>query len=285
MSAPDAGPLYDQVALVTGASRGIGRAVALELAGAGARVVLAARTATEGVHPLPGSLAATAAAIRERGGEAWEMPVDISEEANCAALIEAIEARLGAVDVLVNNAALTYFEPVSSLKPGRWLRSFAVNVHAPYWLSRLVLPGMRARRSGRIINVSSIAAVGPGRGPYTAPGRGGTLYGMEKAALERFTQGLAQEVYQDGVGVAAVAPSDIVVTPGTTYHGLVTGPDDPRAEPPAYMAQAVRLLATLPLAEMTGVVTYSQRLLAQYGLLDAAHGPGVDRPGSGYSTT
>ena len=282
MSAPQT-PLGGQVAIVTGSSRGIGRAVALELAAAGARVVLAARTVQEGEHPLPGSLTETAAAIRAAGGEAYPMPVDISEEEHCIELVDAVRREVGPVGILVNNAALTYFQPVSELKPSRWLRSFAVNVHAPYWLSRLVLPDMRAARQGRIINVSSTAAVGPGRGPYATPGRGGTLYGMEKAALERFTQGLAQEVFQDGVGVAAVAPSDLVVTPGTAFHGLVTGPDDPRAEPPEYMARAVRLLATLPLDEMAGLVTYSQVLLQRCGLIATARGPEIDRPGSGYS--
>jgi citronellol/citronellal dehydrogenase len=166
----------------------------------------------------------------------------------------------------------------------RWLRSFAVNVHGPFMLSRLVLQDMIPRRAGAIINISSGAAIGPGRGPYKPePVRGGTLYGAEKAALERFTQGLAQEVFSAGVAVSCLAPSQVVPTPGTVYHHLVTGLDDPRGEPPEYMARAAVLLASEPPERVSGRVVYSQQLLKEYGLLDHARGLGVDRPGSGYS--
>jgi NAD(P)-dependent dehydrogenase (short-subunit alcohol dehydrogenase family) len=143
---------------------------------------------------------------------------------------------------------------------------------------------MIERRRGAIINVSSAAAIGPGRGPYpNASPRGGTLYGAEKAALERFTQGLAEEVYEYGITVACVAPSLVVPTPGTVFHNLVTGMDDPRGEPPDYVARAVLVLASEPLDRVTGRVTYSQLLLKEFGLLAEARGTGIDRPGSGYS--
>ena len=100
----------------------------------------------------------------------------------------------GPVDVLVNNAALTYFIPVKDFPTSRWLRSWEVNFHAPFILSKMALGQMIPRGSGSIVNISSAAAVGPGRGPYgnNAGIAGGTCYGAEKAALERFTQGLAQ---------------------------------------------------------------------------------------------
>ena len=275
--------LEGKVAIVTGASRGIGRATARELAGAGARVIAAARTMEEGDHPLAGSLATTVDEIRQVGGEASPVAVDVSDPEACRRLVDETRQIYGPCDILVNNAALTYFIPTETLPLNRWMRSMAVNVHAPFLLSQLVLPDMTARRSGRIINVSSGAAIGPGRGPYEQRGRGGTLYGLEKAALERFTQGLAQEVFHQGVGVAAVSPSLVVVTPGTEHHGLVSGPDDPQAEPVEYMARAIHLLASLPLEDMVGLVTYSQALLKQYRLIETARGLGVARPGSGYS--
>ena len=168
----------------------------------------------------------------------------------------------------------------------KWMRSWAVNFHAPFVLSQLVLADMIPRRSGAIVNISSGSAIGPGRGPYADPAvgaRGGTCYGAEKAALERFTQGLASEVYQYGISVTSVAPSQVVPTPGTVYHRLVTSMDDPRGEPPLLMARAALLLATAPLDKVTGRVTYSQPLLREFGWIGEARGRGVDTRGSGYS--
>jgi NAD(P)-dependent dehydrogenase (short-subunit alcohol dehydrogenase family) len=168
----------------------------------------------------------------------------------------------------------------------KWMRSWAVNFHAPFMLSQLVLGDMIAQRRGAIVNISSGSAIGPGRGPYPDPAsgaRGGTCYGAEKAALERFTQGLASEVYQYGIAVSSVAPSQVVPTPGTVHHRLVTSMDDPRGEPPLLMAQAALLLATEPLDKVTGRVTYSQPLLREFGWIPVARGRGVDSRGSGYS--
>src|SRR5206468_5581099 len=166
-------------------------------------------------------------------------------------------------------------------------RSMAVNFHAPFYLSQLVLEDMIPRGSGAIVNLTSGSAVGPGRGPYPEPPAvlGGTLYGAEKAALERFTQGLAHEVYQYGVSVSCVSPSQVVPTPGTVFHKLVSGMDDPRGEPPELMAKAALLLATEPLDAVTGRVTYSQEILKEFGWITEAKGRGVDPtlPTSGYS--
>jgi hypothetical protein len=94
---------------------------------------------------------------------------------------------------------------------------------------------------------------------------------------------LAEEVYQYGISVTAVSPSNVVPTPGTVYHKLVTGPDDPRGEPPEIMARAILLLATEPLDKVTGRVTYSQAILKEFGWIAEGTGTGIDRPGSGYS--
>jgi NAD(P)-dependent dehydrogenase (short-subunit alcohol dehydrogenase family) len=280
------GRLDGKVVVVTGASRGIGADIARLFAAEGGRVVCAARTLEEGQHPLAGSLATTVAAIRETGGEAHAVAANIAEPAECERLIREARARCGPVDVLVNNAALTYYVPVKDYPVSKWLRSWAVNFQAPFVLSQLVLSDMIPRRRGAIVNISSGSAIGPGRGPYPDPAvgaRGGTCYGAEKAALERFTQGLASEVYQYGVSVTSVAPSQVVPTPGTVYHRLVSGLDDPRGEPPALMAQAALLLATEPLDRVSGRVTYSQQILREFGWIDQARGRGVDSRGSGYS--
>lgn len=282
------GQLDGKVAIVTGASRGIGAEIAKQLAQEGARVTCAARTVREGDHQLAGSLEATLDAIRGAGGEATGVPVDISLPEECEKLVMETRTNYGPVELLVNNAALTYFLPVKDYPLNRWMRSWAVNFHAPFLLSKLVLEDMIPRRSGAIINISSGAAVGPGRAPYPAAAptiKGGTCYGAEKAAIERFSQGLAMEVHQYGISVTCVAPSQVVPTPGTIFHELVSGMDDPQGEPPDLMARAVLLLATQPWDEVTGRVTYSQQILKEYGQLSEARGRGVDPdlPGTGYS--
>ncbi len=278
------GKLDGKVVIVTGASRGIGKSIAEVFAAEGGKVVCAARTLHEGEHPLEGSLEHTVAGIKAAGGEASAVAVDISEYEQCEKLVEETRRLYGPVDVLVNNAALTYFIPIATYPVNKWHRSIAVNLHAPFYLSQLVLQDMLPRKSGSIVNISSGAAIGPGRGPYPeAVGRGGTLYGAEKAALERFTQGLASEVFQDGVSVTCVSPSQVVPTPGTVFHHLVTGMDDPRGEPPELMAKAALLLATEPQDKISGRVTYSQEILKEYGWIEKAQGGGVDRKGSGYS--
>ena len=260
--------LKGKVAIVTGASRGIGKAIAELFAKEGAKVVCSARTLKEGEHPLEGSLETTVAGIKKAGGIAEAVTCDVSSEADCEKLVAETHKLFGPVDVLVNNAALTYFIPVKDFPPKRWMRSFAVNLHGPFMLAHMVLQDMVPRKSGSIVNISSGAAIGPGRGPYknATVFRGGVCYGAEKAALERFTQGLAEEVYDDNISVTCVSPSQVVATPGTVHHHLVTGPDDPTGEPVEWMAQSALLLATEPLDKVTGLVTYSQPLLKQYGV-------------------
>lgn len=280
------GKLDSKVVVVTGASRGIGAAIATVCAAEGGRIVCAARTLREGEHQLAGSLETTVGEIRAAGGEATPVAANVAEPEECERLIQAAHDAYGPVDVLVNNAALTYFIPVAEYPVSRWLRSWAVNFHAPFILSQLALRDMMPRRSGSIVNVSSSAAIGPGRGPYPpAAVRGGTCYGAEKAAIERFSQGLAQEVYQHGISVTCVAPSQIVPTPGTVFHHLVSGLDDPRGESPELMAKAVLLLATAPLDKVTGRVTYSQQILKEFGWIVTGKGVGTSeqQPGSGFS--
>ena len=277
------GKLSGKTAIVTGASRGIGQAIAELFAAEGANVVCAARTLNEGDHMLEGSLANTVRRIKEAGGEALAVAANVSAEEDCRGLVEQAILEYGQVDVLVNNAALNYYVPIVDYDVHRWMRAFGVNVHGPFMLSKFVLPGMMERKSGAIVNISSGAAIGPGRGPYDAPGRGGTMYGASKAALERFTQGLAQEVADYNISVTCFSPSQVVPTPGTVYHKLVSGMDDPRGEPPEMMARAALLLATEAPGKVNGRVTYSQQILKEFGWIEDAKGRGVDSVGSGYS--
>lgn len=278
------GKLDGKVAIVTGASRGIGKSIAELFAAEGAKVIAVARTIEEGSHQLEGSLNRTIEEIKAAGGEATAVACDVSTYENCKAMIASARAAYGPIDVLVNNAALTYFIPIAQYPVNRWLRSLAVNFNAPFYLSQLVLEDMIERKGGAIVNISSGAAIGPGRGPYSGPPqRGGTLYGAEKAALERFTQGLAQEVYEYGITVGCFSPSQVVPTPGVVFHGLMEGRTEADAETPETMAQAALLFASEPLDKVTGRVTYSQQILKEFGWTKDARGHGIDHPGSGYS--
>jgi NAD(P)-dependent dehydrogenase (short-subunit alcohol dehydrogenase family) len=280
------GKLDGRIAIVTGASRGIGEEIAKLFAGEGAAVVCAARTLAEGDHRfLTGSLEGTVAQIEKAGGRAAAVAVDVSSEEDCQKLVEAAEKAFGTPDILVNNAALTYYRSIIDYNVKHWTRAFAVNVHGPFMLSKMVLPGMLKAGRGAIVNISSGSAIGPGRAPFAGarPVNGGTMYGATKAALERFTQGLAQEVAGQNISVTAVSPSQTVATPGTVYHKLMASMDDPRGEPPSYMARAALLLASEPADKINGRVTYSQQILGEYGLIQGAKGRGVETKGSGYS--
>ena len=279
------GKLNGKSAIVTGASRGIGQEIAELFAAEGARVVCAARTVSEGDHPLEGSLARTVKKITGSGGKAIAVAANISLEEECLSLVEQARSTYGPVDILVNNAALNYYIPTVNYPTNRWVRSFSVNVHAPFILSKAVLTDMTSGRGGAIVNISSGAAIGPGRGPYeNQHARGGVMYGATKAALERMTQGLAQELSQYGnISVTAVSPSRVVPTPGTVFHKLVDGIEDPKGEHPSLMAKAVLLLASEPIEKTNGRVTYSQQILQEFGWIKNAVGRGVDSDGSGYS--
>ena len=280
------GKLDGRVAIVTGASRGIGEEIARLFAAEGASIACAARTLNEGDHRfLTGSLAGTVAAIKDAGGKAIAVATDVSSHEDCQRLVKAAEDAFGTVDILVNDAALTYYRPIIDYNVKNWVRAFAVNVHGPFMLSQLVLPGMVKLGRGAIVNISSGSAIGPGRAPFkdARPVDGGTMYGSTKAALERFTQGLAQEVAPHNIAVSALSPSQIVATPGTVHHKLVSGMDDARGEPQTYMAQAAMLLASEPPAKVNGRVTYSQQILGEYGIVKSPKGRGVTTRGSGFS--
>ena len=278
------GKLAGKVAIVTGASRGIGQTIAELFAQEGAKVICSARTVDEGDHQLEGSINRTVGLIRESGGVAEAVAANVSEPDDCLQLVNESKKIFGPIDILVNNAALNYYIPIKDYPLNRWLRAFTVNVHAPFMLSQAVLPDMIEKQSGAIVNISSGAAIGPGRAPYSGdPARGGVMYGASKAALERFTQGLAEEVYADGISVTALSPSQVVPTPGTVYHKVVDGLEDPRGESPDLMARATLLLASEPIDVISGRVTYSQEILQEFGWINDGQGRGIDSDGSGYS--
>jgi citronellol/citronellal dehydrogenase len=259
------GTMDGKVALVTGASRGIGEAIAARFAREGAAVAVSARTVEEGDHPLPGSISGTVAAINDAGGAAIAVAADLSKAEDRHRLVAETERQLGPIDILVNNAAITYFEPVVDFEEGHYRLMFEVQVRAPFELAQMVLPGMRERRSGWILNISSGAGRHPVGPPYPRVG-GGTVYGMCKAALERFTTGLASEVYADNIAVNVVSPSGLVLTPGVVHHRLHERVPESGHEPVSYMAEAAHALCTGDPQTVTGKVTYARPILEELGV-------------------
>lgn len=252
------------VALVTGSSRGLGRAIATRLAERGATVALTART----MDPDPkyqGSLSQTRDEIVAAGGKAVAVQADLSQSEDRERLFAEVVSAVGAPDILVNNAAVSYFTRVEDFTARRYALMFAVQVEAPFQLASLVLPGMRQRGAGWILNISSVAARHPSMPPSGWAGRGSTVYGMCKAALERLSTGLAAEVYADNIAVNALSPTRVVPTPGTIFHHLTTE-DDPQSEPPAVMAEAALMLCHRDPRGLTGLITYSQELLTELAI-------------------
>jgi citronellol/citronellal dehydrogenase len=262
------GVLDGRIALVTGASRGIGAEIARRFAAEGATVIATARTLEPGSSPLAGSLTDTVASIETAGGTAQAVAADVSRAEDRVALVERVTAEHGPVDILVCNAAVTWFAPVADFTAKRVDLMLEVQVKAPMHLAQLVLPGMWERGAGTILNISSRAAIHPPLPPTGRASRGGTVYGMCKAALERFSAGLAAELYADGIAVNALSPNQVVPTPGTVFHHLTTE-DAPDAEPPAVMAEAALALCRPPAngsRPLTGRIAYSQDLLHELGI-------------------
>ena len=259
------GLLDGRVAIVTGASRGIGAEIARRFGAEGAAVAVSARTAEPGASPFAGTITETAKQISGDGGTAVAIAADMSKPADRERLVAETIRQLGQPDILVNNAAVTYFTRVEDFTPKRYALMFAVQVEATFQLAQLVLPGMRERGAGWILNISSVAARHPTFPPDQFAGRGGTVYGMCKAAIERFSTGLAAELYPDNIAVNALSPTKVVPTPGTVFHHL-TSEGDPNSEPPTVMAAAALMLCHRDPHSLTGRVTYSQELLAELGV-------------------
>ncbi len=258
----DNGVLRGKVAIVTGASRGIGEAIAKRFAAEGARVVVSARTVEEGEHYLPGTLTKTVADIANAGGEALAVKADLSIAEDRTRLVTEAREAFGPVDILVNNAAITYFIPVAEFPERRFRLMMDVQVWAPFELAQLVLPDMRERGEGWILNISSHAAIHPDK---TLPGRGGTVYGMCKAALERFTTGLAQEMYDENIAVNVISPG-LVATPGVEHHKLINEQTKDSVVPIENMAEACLHLCYGDPKTLTGRIDYATDVMQEFDL-------------------
>jgi citronellol/citronellal dehydrogenase len=257
-----------KVALVTGASRGIGAATALRLAAEGAAVAVTARTLDRHDH-LAGSLNETAQQIEALGGRALPVVADLSDGDDRVRIVPEVEAALGTIDILVNNAAAAFYLPTPDITLRRRRIMYELNVHAPIDLSQGVIPGMRAKGRGWIVNVSSATSKHPSV-PFAANysvGAVAATYGSSKAALERYTTGLAGELYGEHIAVNSVAPVAAVRTPGSDeLVSDVMAANPGMVEPMEVMVEAILALCTCDPDAITGRITYSGPLLEELGI-------------------
>jgi len=244
------------VALVTGASRGIGRAIARRLAAQGAAVV---------VHASPRSQAGleeTVALVRAAGGRAAAVAADLADAGARAGLLASAAEPFGPVTVLVNNAAANpAYAPPSRIDLAARHAGFEINFHAPVDLCQQALPAMKAAGWGRIVNLSSEMAQEPPI-PYPGPAKlvhGLALYGAAKAALERYTRGLAAELHGSGVTANALLPVKIALSESAEAVARQVGASNPHwVEPLEMMAEAAWLLVG---GRYNGLVTSSRAML------------------------
>ncbi len=254
--------LDGRVALVTGASRGIGRAIARRLAKAGASVGVTARS-LDTAGEYAGTLAETVGQIETAGGQAFALQADLEDPGERDSLVERTLAEAGRLDILVNAAGFAQYAPIAEMSDAILEATFDHYLRAPLKLAQAAIPHMRERGDGWIVNVGSVTGERPFK-PYDDFARfgGATLYAAVKAALSRFTQGLAAELENDGIAVSQIAPTGAISTPGADRYI----PDGYPTESVWYLAEAAFALCHRPAKERTGLITYSLQYPLEMGL-------------------
>jgi citronellol/citronellal dehydrogenase len=248
--------LRGRVAIVTGASRGIGRALALGLARAGCRVVVAAKS-VESAAKLPGSIHTVAAEITALGGEALPVQVDLRDEAQIEALAAQTLAKWGRIDILVNNAGALFWQPLLQTPAKRFDLVMAVNARAAFLCARAALPSMIQNRWGHIINMS------PPLDLSLVAGRIG--YAISKLGMTLLTHGLAEEVRPHNIAVNSLWPVTIIESQASINWGL--GSREQWRKPDILVDCVLRLVAKEP-GELTGQALLDEDFLRCEGVTD-----------------
>jgi len=261
------GSLNSKVAVVTGASRGIGRAIAERLGSAGATVVLAARSVDASVNELSGTLAETAAAIETAGGKAIMIACDVEDADSRANLINETIAKTGRLDILVNNAGRALHKKIETFTTADTVSQVQQYLISPYELTKLALPQMRKQGAGWIINVGSSTSMtpeGPPYDDYTTHG-GAALYAALKTSIHRLSVSLAAELLADNISVNVVAPVGAILTPGVEALGVITEETKAYVEAADHIAEAALDFAEAEPRTKTGKVAFSYLYLDSIG--------------------
>lgn len=253
-----------KVALVTGSSRGLGKAIARQLAREGATVALTARTMDPDLR-YEGSLGETRDEILASGGRAIAVQADLSQSEERERLFAAVVDDVGAPDILVNNAAVTFLRPLDGFPEKRVRLMLEMHLLGPLQFSQLAIPAMRSRGRGWILNLTSVGGdlpVGPPFSEFdTSAGFG--VYGTAKAALNRLTLSLAAELYDDGIAVNAAAPSNPVATPGAGTLDLAKTD----TEDVSLITETALQLCSGDPKTLTGRIAHTQSFLRETGWL------------------
>ncbi|MGD1112009.1 MAG: SDR family NAD(P)-dependent oxidoreductase, partial [Mycobacterium sp.] len=253
--------LSGRTALVTGSSRGIGRAIAQRLAAEGATVAVMARaympsqsTRAGLTTAIPGTIDETIALIENAGGSAFGLAVDLDDAEARDGLVDEVLDRAGRIDILVNNAGFADYSVVEEMSLKTFDQTVEHYLRTPFVLTKGVVPHMRKQGGGWIVNIGSVTGVAPVR-PYREYNKtsGDVVYASCKAAIHRFTQGVAAELLDANIAVNCVGPSTAVRTPGASSLIPETFP----TEPVEYLAETVLAMCHLPAAERTGLVAFS----------------------------
>jgi NAD(P)-dependent dehydrogenase (short-subunit alcohol dehydrogenase family) len=257
--------LEGKVAIVTGASRGIGEYIARHLARDGATVAIAARTEEVQDKRLPGTIHSVAASIQSEGGKALAVPTNLRDPESIYACVERVVGELGRLDIVVNNAAILVPGDVETVQDRHLDLMWQVDLRGPILMCKAAVPHLRAAGGGHIINISSSVALSPGPGPYKEAGFGGLFYGMVKAGLERFTQGLAQQLQNDRIAANVLSLGYLIHTPGNVW--AQNDPQNPNLEfdDADWMGRAAVWISRQP-PEYTGHIVWDDRM--RYWLAD-----------------
>src|SRR5499433_13700 len=259
--------LAEKVAIVAGASRGIGKDMALAFAAEGARVVVVARSEVEPDPRLPGTIHQTVDEIKATGGDAIAVKADISDETQVETMAKSALDAYGRIDILVNNAAVLVPRGILDLPTRHIDLHNRVNIKGPILCIRAVLPTMLQQQQGWIINVSSRAAVFPGPGPYRelAPTRA-LMYAATKAALERLTQGLAMEYQDQGISFNALSPIGRIRTPGNVFGMTKPGETPEPFEAAIAMGKSAVFICSQDPHTFTGNILFDEEVVRRYDL-------------------
>ena len=244
--------LEGKVAIITGSSRGIGKAIALAMAKEGADIVVAARTEVE-QERMPGTISQTAQMIKQMGRRVLAIRTDISDDQQVAEMVERTVAEFGHIDIIVNNAGIGSYDSVLDISVKRWDLIMAVNLRGTFICTKMVLPYMVNQKSGHIINISSILATTI---------RGSVAYGVTKAGIIRFTQGLARELKKFGIAANVLCPS-FTDTEGVRL--LSPGVDTSGFQSPEMWGRYAALVASQDPKNFLGKVLFVEDLRQELG--------------------